>query len=110
MTSKEKAFEAIDNFYSDWLEDYFARERNCMMNYDEAIKAFKELLETPDYECEAISGGIDEKLILIVSTALETAKKEHAELSAIKQRAEEMKNKYKSSAPIIDYIIKGVSK
>ena len=97
------------------------------MNYDEAIKAFKELLETPDYECEAISGGIDEKLILIVSTALETANKEHAELSAIKQRAEEKKEELniyiekhnisivwemsnRNSISLINYIIKGESK
>ena len=63
------------------------------MNYDEAIKAFKELLETPDYECEAISGGIDEKLILIVSTALETANKEHAELSAINNNGRKKRKK-----------------
>ncbi len=83
------------------------------MNYDEAIKAFKELLETPDYECEAISGGIDEKLILIVSTALETAKKEHAELSAIKQRAEEYAKDYQLTSEeiyCINYIIKGETK
>ena len=83
------------------------------MNYDEAIKAFKELLETPDYECEAISGGIDEKLILIVSTALETAKKEHAELSAIKQRVEEYAKDYQLTSEeiyCINYIIKGETK
>ena len=78
------------------------------MNYDEAIKTFHNM--HPEYDTANIGTYCLHDIIL---DALKTAKKEHAELSAIKQRAEEYAKDYQLTSEeiyCINYIIKGEGK
>ena len=95
------------------------------MNYDEVIKELKALAP---YTIKALTkhgeiatlvnietGKIGNPVEMIedIYTTLETAKKEHEELSAIKQRAEEYAKDYQLTSEeiyCINYIIKGEGK
>ena len=85
-----------------------------MMNYDEAKRpsniVTEQIVIDTKYNTRLIPVTAEKDSIDEINKALETAKKEHAELSAIKQRAEEYAKDYQLTSEetyCINYIIKG---
>ena len=83
MTSKEKAIEALNKFYSDWLEDcfeadWFFRTDGLYSNIidelskptlDDAIKVVEDMIENNEIKLSEHAGGVSRMLDLKYANA-----------------------------------------